>query len=423
MLTVEERFMIKDLHDKGVSISEIARRVGCDRKTVRANLRQPLLRPPAVRAARVSKLDPYVPYLERRIKAGVMNATKLYQEIQAMGYTGKDRLVRRFVQPYRAEQQHAAEVTMRFETEPGEQAQVDWGHFGTLLHHGRQRKLYGFVMTLGWSRAMYLEYTVSADAAWWLRCHIHAFDYFGGVPEKVLHDNLKTAVLNREADGTIHWHPRYLDFAHYYGFSPRACAPYRARTKGKVERGIRYVRGNFWVGLSFRDLADLNAQAGEWLANIANVRIHGTTGAVPWERLPAEHLTPVYGKAPYDTSVVSFRRSTRDCVVSYAGNYYSVPAAHSQQRLQVKETEAGQLIIATLEGEELVRHTLATGRRERVIVAEHYAGLAQAAAQPKRRAGAVQRVPEAQATVLPDAPQVEQRPLSEYATWAEEKER
>jgi len=418
MLTVEERFMIKQMYRDGVSISEIARQSGHDRKTIRRLLAEPLVKPPHDRQARSSKLDAFVPYLEKRINAGVYNATKLYQEIVAQGYSGKERLVRAFVQPRREAHQQAAEATVRFETAPGEQAQVDWGHFGSLIHQGRQRKLYAFVMTLGWSRAMYLEYTVSVDAAWWLRCHIHAFDYFGGVTQTVLHDNLKTAVLSRAADGAIHWNPRYLEFAHYYGFSPQACAPYRARTKGKVENGVRYVRGNFWPGLSFTDLADLNRQAQVWLADIANARIHGTTGKVPWEELPAEQLTPLHGKPPYDTSVIGFRRSSRDCLISYGGNYYSVPAAHSQRQLLVKETESGELIIVTLSGEELARHQLVSGRHQRVVVAEHYADL-KPAARPQPTAGAVQCVATDTSPLVRDAPCVEQRSLAQYQALAE----
>lgn len=418
MLSVEERFVIKHMYDAGMSISEIARRTGHDRKTVRAVVHAPLVPAAPPRPPRASKLDVFVPYLQKRIAAGVLNATKLYQEIVAQGYTGKVRLVRAFVQPHREAQRRAAEATVRFETGPGEQAQVDWGHFGMLVHQGRQRKLYGFVMTLGWSRAMYLEFTVSMDAAWWLRCHLHAFDYFGGVPETVLHDNLKTAVLSHAIDGTVHWNPRYLDFAHYYGFTPRACAPYRARTKGKVENGVRYVRGNFWPGLSFIDLPDLNRQGWAWLAATANARIHGTTGQVPWAQLPAEHLRPLHGKPPYDTSVLGFRRSSRDCLVSYGGNFYSVPATHSQQQLQVKETEAGELIIATLAGEELARHMLVSGRHARVVVAAHYASL-QPAARRRPAAGAVQVGGAEDAPAVPDAPQVEQRPLAHYAAFAE----
>lgn len=418
MLNVERCYMIKQMSADGVSISEIARRTGHDRKTVRAALDRPLIPSSQKGQTRSSKLDAFEPYLEQRIARGVLNAAKLYREIVDQGYTGKDRLVRSFVQPRREAYRQAVEATVRFETEPGEQAQVDWGHFGTLIHQGRQRRLYAFVMTLGWSRAMYLEYTVSVDTAWWLRCHIHAFDYFGGVPESVLHDNLKTAVLSRAMDDTIHWNPRYLDFAHYYGFRPQACAPYRARTKGKVENGIRYVRGNFWPGLRFTTLADLNDQAQTWLAEVANARVHGTTGKVPWAQLPAEQLRPLHGKPPYDTSVIGFRRSTRDCLVSYGGNYYSVPASHSQRQLMVKETESGHLIIATLEGEEIARHTLASGRHERIVVAEHYASL-KPSARRRPAAGAVQVVVEAEIPSLQDAPLVEQRSLAQYAAWAE----
>ena len=240
MVQVEERFMIQELFRSGVSISEIARRTGRDRKTVRGVINGPLIPATNKRLPKTRKIDPFVTYLERRIEHGVLNAEKLYQEISRQGYTGTARSVRRFIQPRRTAKQAAA--TVRFETEPGQQAQVDWGSFGTIDHFGRQRRLYAFVMTLGWSRAMYIEFTVSMDATWWLRCHLHAFHYFGGVPREVLHDNLKTAVLERTTDGIVHWHPRYLDFARYYGFSPRACQPYRAQTKGKVESGVKYVR-------------------------------------------------------------------------------------------------------------------------------------------------------------------------------------
>ena len=193
MVNVEERFMIKELRRQGLSVSEIARQTGHDRKTIRAILNGPVIPPVKKRQRKVRKIDPFIPYLEKRIEEGVLNGQKLYQELRAMGYAGKDRMVRAFVQPYRAQAQTRA--TVRFETEPGEQAQVDWGYFGSIDYHGRRRRLYAFVMTLGWSRAMYLEFTVSADTAWFLRCHLHAFHYLGGVPQQLLHDNLKSAVL------------------------------------------------------------------------------------------------------------------------------------------------------------------------------------------------------------------------------------
>jgi len=411
MLKVEDRFMIKDLHRRGMTISDIARITGHDRKTIRAILNGPVNPPPQRRKARTKKLDPFVPYLERRIEEGVLNCNKLFDEIRRQGYQGGKSTLKYFVQPYREARRQ--EATVRFETLPGEQAQVDWGHFGFIEHHGRRRKLYGFVMTLGWSRASYLEFTISADAAWWLRCHVHAFRYFGGVPQVVLHDNLKTAVLEREADGTIHWNPRYLDFADYYGFTPKACRPYRAQTKGKVESGIRYVRGNFWPGLRFVDLADLNEQARDWLDLTANVRIHGTTGEVPFSRLPLEQLQSMDGKPDYDTSLITFRRATKDCFVSYDGNYYSVPSIYARKTLEVKETEDGQLIVLNAQDDEIARHRVVNGHNQRIAVAAHYENI-RSSSRPARRPMAIQVLPPENWGDLPAAPEVETRPLSWY---------
>ncbi len=416
MLPVEERFMIKEQYKNGVSISEIARQTGNDRKTIRSIIQGPVVRQVKPREKKNSKLDGFRDYLDKRIQEGVLNGAKLYQELLQQGYRGKARTVRRYVQPYRSARQQQA--TVRYETAPGQQGQVDWGSFGLIEHQGRQRRLYGFVMTLGWSRAMYLEFTVCADIAWWLRCHLHAFHYFGGVPQEILHDNLKTAVLGRDGNGTIHWNPRYLDFAHYYGFSPRACRPYRAQTKGKVESGVRYVRGNFWNGLAFVDLPDLNQQARQWLDRIANLRIHGTTHEVPFTRLAQEPLQSLANKVDYDTSLISYRRSTKDCVVSYEGNAYSVPAAYAQQQLMLKVNEQDTLLILTPQGRELARHTLALTHNQRIVIREHYATLT---AQPvlPQTAPARQTTARMPALVTQDAPVVEVRSLTEYQDWTE----
>jgi transposase len=411
MLNVETRFMIKDLYRKGVTISEIARMTGHSRRTIRTIVNGSVSPPPLKRKGRAKKLDPFVPYLEKRMAEGVFNSKKLLEEIRKQGYQGGWSLVKAFILPYRQARQPVA--TLRFETEPGEQAQVDWAHFGFIEHHGRRRRLYAFLMTLGWSRCLYLEFTVSTDATWWLRCHVHAFRYFGGVPRVVLHDNLKTAVLERDADGAVHWNPRYLDFADYYGFTPRACRPYRAQTKGKVESGIRYVRGNFWPGLTFVDLSDLNRQCREWLDLTANVRVHGTTGEVPFARLPLEGLQGLNGKPDFDTSLRAFRRSTKDCFLSYDGNYYSVPAEYARTRLQVRETEEGQLVVLNAQGDEIARHRLAEGRNQRISVAAHYQGI-RGGSRPLKRAQAIQLPASEILGALPPAPEVEVRPLTWY---------
>jgi transposase len=392
-----------------VSISEIARRTGHARKTIRKVINGPLDVQRKARRRRERKIDPYVPYLRERIEAGVLNARKLYHEIRDLGYPGRETLVRSFVQPYRQQRQ----------SEPGAQAQVDWAHFGYIKHQGKRRRLYAFVMTLGWSRAMYLEFTVSADMAWWLRCHLHAFHYLNGVTREILHDNLKTAVITHSSDGRIRWNPRYLDFADYYGFTPRACRPYRAQTKGKVESGVRYVRGNFWLGLRFTDLADLNRQALRWLNGIANVRIHGTTGCVPFQRLPDEGLVSIQDKPDYDTSLTVYRRCSRDCLISYEGNLYSVPAQYATERLMVRVREGGELSVLNQQGEIIAWHPLAVGSNQRIIVAEHYKGLHLNTRTPAKP-GALQIAdPDLTPTLWPDAPAVEVRPLGAYGDLVE----
>ena len=175
------------------------------------------------------------------------------------------------------------------------------------------------------------------------RCRLRTFQYFGGISGELLHDNLNTVVLDRAADGAIHWNPRHLEFVDYYGFTPRTCQPYRAQTKGKVESGVKYVRGNFWPGLQFIDLADLNCQALDWLNGVANVRLHGTTGEVPFARLPLEELQSVGAKPAYGTSLITDRRSSSGFLISCEGNFYSVPAPYAKQRLLRKEIEHGEL--------------------------------------------------------------------------------
>ena len=220
-------------------------------------------------------------------------------------------------------------------------------------------------------------------------------------------------VLRRDADDVVHWNPRFLDFADVAGFSPQACKPYRPQTKGKVENGVKYVRGNFWPGLHFRDLEDLNTQALAWLNTTANPRVHGTTGEVPFTRLRAEGLQPADKAFTYDTSVMTTRRSSKDCLISFEGNLYSVPAAYARKTLQVKITEAEELVIGSEVGQELARHRILRGRGERSVQAEHYRGLGIPAPRVEP-ATARQEIQALQTSMFWDAPVVEVRPLSAY---------
>jgi len=411
--------MIKDMHRKGISISEIARQTGHDRKTVRKVIDgelQPQRKKP--QQPRPRKIDPYTNYLQRRMAEGVYNTRKLYREIQQQGYPGGLTQVILYVQPFRPPRQEKA--TVRFETEPGQQAQVDWGSCGYIDVDERRKTLYCFVMTLGWSRMMYVEFTTEGDTGSFIRCHQHAFEYFGGVPREVLHDNLKSAVIDRDADGTIHFNARYLDFALAMGFTPRPHQPYRAQTKGKVENGVRYVKGNFWVGLHFIDVDDINLQARVWLDTVANPRIHGTTGETPFSRLPKEHLQPLPGQR-FDTSRISYRQVGRDCLVTYQRNSYSVPAAYAQQTVMVKETEDRQVILVNAAGEVMAQHPLLRGHHQWSVDPAHYAGLPDPLPQRSRKPLAFQTAPDDNDTFGRwIAPQVEQHSLHIYEQVLEE---
>jgi transposase len=249
MLDIEERFMLKELYRKGVSISEIARQTGRDRKTIRKLVNAPLLAAPKPRQPKPCKIDPYVPYLEQRMGEGVFNARKLYGELTSQGYPGRETQVRAFVHDRRPPRTPAA--TVRFETPPGLQGQVDWGHFGLSRHQGRLCKLYGFVLTLSWSRAMYLRFTTSLDFTWFIRCHVHAFAYLGGLPRRLLYDNLKRVVQWHPPDGPVRWNARFLDFADVAGFSPQARPPASSANEGQSRKRHQVGAGQLLAGTAF----------------------------------------------------------------------------------------------------------------------------------------------------------------------------
>jgi Mu transposase, C-terminal domain len=184
---------------------------------------------------------------------------------------------------------------------------------------------------------------------------------------------MKSVVLGRQGD-QVRWNPRFLDFASYYSFLPRACHPYRPETKGKIERTIEFLRGNFWPGLSFTSLEDLNRQAWVWMEEI-NHHPHRTTREVPYERRLRENLRPLSGQTDYDTSYVSYRQVAKDCLVSYRGNHYSVPHAYAGKAVVVKEPVGAGLIRLCHQEQTIAEHRLAFGKGAIVIQDQHYRGL------------------------------------------------
>jgi transposase len=394
VVRLEGWMKVQELRQQGLSVSEISRTLHLDRKTVRKQLQQVPRR--YQRRERTMKRDAYAAYLRERWAQGVQNASKLFGEIQKRGYTGGYTQVKELVRPWREEERQRAHV--RFETGPGEQSQMDWGHFG----NWQGQRLYAFALTLGYSRMRYVEFTQRQDTETLLSCLVHAFHYLGGVTESILTDNMKTVVEDR-IEGQVIWNRRFLDFAAYYGFVPRVCQPYRPQTKGKVESTIGFLKKNFWPGLEFTSLEALNTQAWLWAEEV-NARPHGTTGEKPLARWAQEALRSVVGQPDYDTSYASWRQVAKDCLLSYRGQRYSVPHAYAGKTVLVKEAVRGTEITVWHQNRFLCRHPLGIHRGEFHIDPDHYRGL------PGRRSLQPALVP-----LLPaGVPEVEIRPLAVY---------
>lgn len=308
MIGKEECMEIRILSRQGKSIREIKRITGHSRNTIRKFLRSSAEPTYKAREKQPGKLDPFKSFLEERMKAALphrLPATVLTREIRSLGFTGSERLVRLFLATL-----HPAkdlEPLVRFETEPGKQMQADWCE----LRKGKD-PLYAFVATMGFSRDSFVMFTNSQRFDVLRECHEAAFSFFGGVPREVLYDNMKTVVLERNAfgEGKHRFHTGLWDVAKHFGFMPRLCKPYRAKTKGKVERFNRYLRYSFYYPLLSRlkqaglslDVATANIEVRKWLNEVANCRIHGETNVRPCDRLEIERqaLLPLPQRLPVE---------------------------------------------------------------------------------------------------------------------------
>jgi transposase len=301
VITDEVYVEIELLRRHGLSLRKIAEEVGCAVNTVRSHLEADT-RPRYQRnKLRISKLSPFGEYLRERQAAAHpawIPATVLQREIAAQGYAGGLSQLRAFLRRFKPAL--PMDAVVRFETAPCEQMQVDWVEF-----RKGKNPLYAFCATLGFSRMSFVEFVTDMKVETLIACHQHAFETFGGVPQRVLYDNMKTVVLERDASGggEHRFHAGFLDYARHCGFVIKLCRPYRARTKGKVERFNGYLRRSFYVPLVaalkqaglILDAVTANAQVRRWLKDIANERIHGTTQARPAERLKAEPLQRLPG--------------------------------------------------------------------------------------------------------------------------------
>lgn len=371
MLTAEGLLMILDLHRQGMSVSAIARKLDLDRKTVRKYIARGL-EPPAYgpRAPRPTKLERYVPFLADRIRAFPgLSGSRLLREVRELGYAGgytavKDAL--RELRPTRP-----THFEHRFETAPGQQAQVDFAQFKTAFDNDPTElvTLWLFTMVLGHSRYLWGRFFWHQDLLTVLRAHVLAFSAFGGVPRELLYDRMKTAVLNEVSEGII-YNARLQSLAQHYGFTPKACAAYRAKTKGKVERPYRYIRQDFFLGRRFRDLEDLNRQFDDWQHHIANQRRHGTTHRPISTAFASEQSALAALPAlPFNAVMSLERRLSRDGMVSVNGNEYSVPDGIRGRSVEVRVSLSDVQIYA--DATLVAMHPLLEGRHQRQLAAGH----------------------------------------------------
>jgi len=378
---------IERLKREGLSIKAISKLTGWDRKTIRKYLIKPEATPTyGPREPRPSKLDRFKPYIEERLKAGVWNARVLLRELRERGYAGSYTILTDWLRPQRESARVVA--VRRFETPIGHQAQVDWGHLGSIDIKGVSQNLSGFTFTLGYSRAMMAEAALDQTLGTLLRMHEEAFRQLGGVPEEILYDRMKTVWLKTDERGEIVWHPVFLDFARYWGFRPRLCRPYRAQTKGKIESGVKYVRRNFLCGLQGREpgtLTDFNAQLRQWVWGVSNQRVHGTTHERVDQRLAEEklRLQPIAGRLPYPHVDEQLRKVARDAYVSWESNRYSVPWTYAGVSVWVRERD--DQIEVHYGGQCIAAHTRASGKHQLIRVPEHHHGIPLAARGPSTK--------------------------------------
>ena len=372
MISKEDYLVMEEMYRRGVYKKDIAHELGVHPKTVGRALSRggaPSGRRPG---ARRSKLDPYKPVVDQLLSENVWNAEVILRQIQALGYDGKISILRDYIRPKRALRASSSKATVRFETPPGKQMQADWSTVMTRVG-GKRSKVHFCVSALGYSRRFYFWCTESEDAHHTYEGVILAFEHFGGVPEEVLVDNQKAAVLKHEP-GKVVFAPGFLELARHYGFQPRACRPYRARTKGKDERMVRYIKENFFqMYREFESLEHMNQLAVLWLREVADMRVHGSLKESVSERFKREEqaLRPLPASR-FDTSYIESRRVAWDGYIDVRGNRYSVPAVLCGQQVRVHIGLDGVLRVFDIRETLVAEHRLKPASEGWSTVASHH---------------------------------------------------
>ncbi len=354
---------VRALRERGLSRKQIGRQLDLDIKTVRKWLRQAWA--PQRRPGRGRELDRWEAFLRDRAPEVGFNAAVLLREVKEQGYTGSYPSLVRYVRPWRQEYRSDETSTVRFETGPGEQSQVDWGSVGVWLGERRIR-VHFFSMVLGYSRRIFARGYLEEGLASLLEGHCQAFNHFGGRTETILYDNPRTIVLSKdEPSGTVVWNAKFKDRMDFYGVKTRLCRYYRAQTKGKVESGVKYVKRNALAGRRFVDLEALNTWLLEWCLTVADQRVHGTTHELPAERFArseAAALIPVDARPPAPQERMESRIVPRDGLVAVEANRYPVPLSWAGHTVQVRLL--AEEIVFGRDGEDSVRHGRLLGKHQ-----------------------------------------------------------
>ena len=406
---------------QGESVVGLARAYGVDPKTIRAWRKRGSYRPREARSY-ASALDDFADWLRLRAPEVEYNAAVLYRELVAQGFVGSSVIVRRFVQPLRVAARRA-DATVRYETAPGQQAQVDFGQRRVWIAD-QCVVAHVFVFTLGFSRRVFPTAFDNERLDAVLQGHEQAFRHFEGVPEQIVLDNARPVVLQHTVDRAtgrhdVVWHPRYADFASYYGFRPWAHWPYRPQTKGKTESGVKYVQHNALVGKRFTSWAHLNAWLLEWSLTVADTRVHGTTHEPPqarFARAERAQLSPLGTRPLYSRERVQHRVVAPDALVAIGGSRYSVPVQYVGEMVTIRELLGAYEILH--QGVAIARHR-ALGRHQVAMERSHYAPLL----RPRGPTGVVPPpAPPRYDPTYPAAADVAVRDLAVYAAIAEASE-
>lgn len=375
MLQPDEVAAMVRLHELGWGAKRLSKEFGCARNTVRRYLRAGGVVPFA-KPARKSAFDGLDDWLRERFFRHGGNADVVRQELASEhGIVIGLRSVELRVQRWRRELKAQKRATVRFETRPGHQLQIDFGESKVWIGDERVR-VHLFVATLGYSRRMHIRPSIRERQVDWFEGMEGAFLRFGGVPAEILFDNARALVEHHDAaTREVRFNARLHAFARYWGFSPKACAPYRARTKGKDERGVGYVKRNAVAGRRFASWGAFVAHLEQWNREIADVRVHGTTGELPLVRFTDEAaaLRPLGGRAPFGQLRDLVRKVRPDCAIDLDTNSYSVPWRLVGETVQVVVL-AGRVIVRHA-GEVVADHPVCDGRRQRVVDRAHLAGL------------------------------------------------